>query len=94
MALDNIDMVLQENNRVKKLVDIPAYCVILEFVQLRLEIKMRGSIRMLVGFLIVFGAVGTIEVNPDANLLVQMIVAGAGLALLYSGVSVMREDLQ
>jgi len=55
---------------------------------------MRGSIRMLVGFLITFGAVGTIEIDPDANLLVQMIVAGAGLALLYSGVSAMREDLQ
>jgi len=55
---------------------------------------MRGSIRMLVGFLIVFGAVGTIEVNPDANLLVQMIVAGAGLAIMFTGVSAMREDLQ
>ena len=53
---------------------------------------MRGSIRMLVGFLIVFGAVGTIEVNPDADLLVQMIVAGAGLALMFSGVNAMRED--
>jgi hypothetical protein len=55
---------------------------------------MRGSIRMLVGFLIVFGAVGTMEVNPDANLLVQMIVAGAGLAIMFTGVSSMRENAQ
>ena len=54
---------------------------------------MRGSIRMLVGFLIVFGAVGSIEVDPNANLMLEMIVAGAGLALLLSGVSAMREDV-
>jgi hypothetical protein len=55
---------------------------------------MRGSIRMLVGFLIVFGAVGTIEVNPDADLLVQMIVAVTGLAIMFTGVSAMRENAQ
>lgn len=54
---------------------------------------MRGSIRMLVGFLIAFGAVGTIEINPDANLIVQMIVAGAGLALMLSGVNAMKENV-
>lgn len=54
---------------------------------------MRGSIRMIVGFLIVFGAVGTIEVNPDANLIVQMVIAFAGLAVMLTGVSAMREDV-
>jgi hypothetical protein len=53
---------------------------------------MRGSIRMLVGFLIVFGAVGSIEVDPNANLMVEMILAGAGLALLFSGVNAMKEN--
>ena len=53
---------------------------------------MCGSIRMLVGFLIVFGAVGTIEVNPDADLLVQMIIAVAGLAIMLTGVSAMQEN--
>jgi hypothetical protein len=53
---------------------------------------MRGSIRMLVGFMIAFGAVGTIEVNPDADLFLQMIIAIVGLAVTLSGVSVMRED--
>ncbi len=54
---------------------------------------MRGSIRMIVGFLIVFGAVGTIEVNPDADLLVQIVIAIGGLAVMLTGVSAMREDL-
>jgi hypothetical protein len=55
---------------------------------------MRGSIRMIVGFLIVFGAIGTIEVNPDADLLVQIIIALSGLAVMLTGVSAMREDVQ
>jgi succinate-acetate transporter protein len=54
---------------------------------------MRGSIRMLVGFLIAFGAVGTIEVNPDANLIVQMVIALAGLAVMLTGVSAMKENV-
>lgn len=53
---------------------------------------MRGSIRMLVGFLIVFGAVGSIEIDPNANLMIEMILAGAGLALLFSGVNAMKEN--
>jgi hypothetical protein len=53
---------------------------------------MRGSIRMIVGFLIVFGAVGSIEIDPNANLMLEMILAGAGLALLFSGVNAMKEN--
>jgi len=53
---------------------------------------MRGSIRMIVGFLIVFGAVGSIEIDPNANLMIEMILAGAGLALLFSGVNAMKEN--
>ena len=46
---------------------------------------MRGSIRFFLGLLIVFGAVGTLEVNPDASLLAQLILAGAGLLVMKSG---------
>ena len=53
---------------------------------------MRGSIRMLVGFLITFGAVGSIEIDPNANLMIEMILAGAGLALLFSGINAMKEN--
>jgi len=54
---------------------------------------MRGSIRMLVGFLIVFGAVGTMEIDPNSDLLVQTIIAIAGLAVVLTGVSAMREEV-
>jgi predicted RNA-binding protein with EMAP domain len=77
----------------KIVVDFVSQYDILEFVQLIKRSKMRGSIRMLVGFLIVFGAVGTIEVNPDADLLVQIVIAIGGLAVMLTGVSAMREDL-
>lgn len=46
---------------------------------------MRGSIRFFVGLMIVFGAVGTLEVNPDASLIAQLILAGAGLFVMKSG---------
>lgn len=54
---------------------------------------MRGSIRMLVGFLIVFGAVGSIELNPDANLLIQSLIAVCGLAVMLSGVNAMKGNV-
>ena len=53
---------------------------------------MSGPIIMLVSFLIVFGAVGGIEMNPDADLLTLMVVAIGGLIGMLIGVSVMRED--
>lgn len=46
---------------------------------------MRGSIRFFLGLLIVFGAVGTLEVNADANLLAQVILAATGLLIMKSG---------
>ena len=46
---------------------------------------MKGSIRALVGFLMVFGAVGGIDNNSDLALCVG--VAIVGLALMASGVS-------
>ncbi len=52
---------------------------------------MKGSIRMLVGFLIAFGAMGTLEVDPTASLAVQGVLALVGLAVMYSGVNAMKE---
>jgi hypothetical protein len=54
---------------------------------------MRGSIRFIVGFLIVFGAIGTVDVNPAADLLVQTVIAICGLAVMLTGVSAMRENV-
>ena len=53
---------------------------------------MRGSIRILVGFMIALGAVGTIEVNPDSDLFTLMMIAIGGLIGMLIGVSVIRED--
>ena len=76
----------------KIVVDFVFQCDILEFVQLIKRSKMRGSVIMLVSFLIVFGAVGGIEMNPDADLLTLMMVAIGGLIGMLIGVSVIRED--
>jgi hypothetical protein len=47
---------------------------------------MQGSIRAVVGFLMVFGAVGGMETGTDAQLPLQLLVAGLGLLAMYSGV--------
>jgi uncharacterized membrane protein len=51
---------------------------------------MRGSIRAIVGFIIVFGAVGGMEHDPTGSLLVQTSVAVLGLCIMYSGVRAMN----
>lgn len=51
---------------------------------------MRGSIRMGVGFLMVFGAVGTLDADPSASLLSVAVLAAVGLFLMYSGVTAME----
>lgn len=54
---------------------------------------MKGSIRALVGFFIVFGAVGTLDYDPSASILVQGGIALLGLAIMYSGVRAMNGKL-
>ena len=54
---------------------------------------MRGTIRTFIGFLIALGAVGTIEINPDANLLVQTGLALLGLAIMANGVAAFKKEL-
>ena len=53
---------------------------------------MKGSIRAIVGFLIVFGAVGNLDYDPSSSLLVQASLALLGLCIMYSGVSAMNKD--
>ena len=45
---------------------------------------MKGTIRFVVGFLLVFGAVGGMETGTDAQLLMQLGLAMVGLLLLAS----------
>jgi hypothetical protein len=53
------------------------------------ELKMQGSIRAGLGFLIVFGAVGGME-DPANSLLTCIAIAVVGLALMFSGVNAMK----
>lgn len=53
---------------------------------------MRGSIRMGVGFLMVFGAVGTLDADPSASLLSVAVLAVVGLVIMYSGVTAMEKQ--
>jgi hypothetical protein len=52
---------------------------------------MRGSIRAILGFLIVFGAVGGME-NPQTSLLLLVPIALAGLIIMASGVQALKEN--
>lgn len=52
---------------------------------------MKGSIRIAVGFFIAFGAVGTLDYDPNASLLTQTVLALAGLAIMYTGVNAMKD---
>lgn len=52
---------------------------------------MKGSIRFIVGFLIVFGAVGGIENSlSNSALLAGIIVAGFGLGIMASGAKALK----
>ncbi len=54
---------------------------------------MKGSIRALVGFLIAFGAMGTLDADASASVLVQTGIALVGCAIMYSGVRAMKETV-
>lgn len=43
-------------------------------------------IRIIIGMLIVLGAIGNIDYNPNADLISQSIIAIIGLTIMYFGV--------
>ena len=51
---------------------------------------MRGSIRALVGLVVVMGAAGGLDTATDAQLLGCVAIAIAGLGVMFSGVSAMN----
>ena len=51
---------------------------------------MQGSIRVFVGMLIVFGAVGGMDAGPTEDLYYQMVMAVVGLGFMFSGVRAMN----
>ena len=54
------------------------------------ELKMKGSIRAIVGLLIVFAAAGGLDNATDAQLLPVVAVACVGLFVMLSGVKAME----
>ena len=52
---------------------------------------MKGSIRLVVGFLIVFGAVGGMDNSTDSELFMLTGIASVGLLIMLSGVKAMKE---
>lgn len=46
---------------------------------------MKGTIRLFLGFMLAFGAVGGMEHQPDASLTLQILIAVLGLFLMLSG---------
>jgi hypothetical protein len=53
---------------------------------------MQGSIRLAVGFLIVFGAVGGMDAGPSEYFYVQILSAIAGLIIMNYGVKAMNNE--
>jgi hypothetical protein len=53
---------------------------------------MVGSIRAFVGFMIAYGAVGTLECDPVASELTMAALALLGLAIMASGVFAMNRS--
>jgi len=56
------------------------------------EFEMKGSIRIIVGFLIVFGAVGNLDFDPSASPLTQGLIALVGLAIMASGANAAKRN--
>jgi spore maturation protein SpmA len=48
--------------------------------------------RILFGFAVVFGAVGTIEIHDRADLAIQFMLAFSGLLLMFSGIMEINEN--
>lgn len=48
-------------------------------------------ILFILGLLIAMGGMGTLDINPDANVLLQTLISVVGCYLMYLGTSKMQE---
>lgn len=51
---------------------------------------MKGSIRIFVGFMVIYGAVGTLDFDPDASVVTALILSIIGAIIMASGVNAQR----
>jgi len=49
-------------------------------------------IRLAIGFMMVFGAVGSLEIDPDTSLLTTAILAAFGLVIMAFGVAKIQQQ--
>jgi hypothetical protein len=54
-------------------------------------VNMKGSIRAIVGLLVVFGVAGGLDTASDSQLLTLIVLGALGLGIMASGVSAMKE---
>lgn len=52
---------------------------------------MKGSIRAIVGLLVVMGVAGALDTATDGQLVTLLVLAAAGLGIMASGVSAMKQ---
>jgi hypothetical protein len=53
---------------------------------------MKGTIRTLLGLLVLFGVAGGIDSATDGDLVILALVGSVGIMLMYSGVTAMNEN--
>ena len=51
---------------------------------------MKGSLRVIIGFLMTYGAVGSLDFDPTADVVVALLLASVGLLIMYSGVQALK----
>jgi hypothetical protein len=51
---------------------------------------MKGTLRIILGFFLVFGAVGTMDYDPNASLLASLVLAVVGLISMFSGANALE----
>lgn len=51
---------------------------------------MKGSIRVVIGFLMTYGAVGALDFDPTADVVIALLLASVGLLFMFSGVLAMK----
>ena len=51
---------------------------------------MKGSLRVIIGFLMTYGAVGSLDFDPTADVVVAILLASVGLLLMFSGVQALK----
>jgi len=53
---------------------------------------MKGSIRFFTGLLVTAGAVGTLDVDPNASLVTALILGFIGLIIMSSGATALKGE--